>query len=42
MQSAFERDDALAMLELRSAATRTAALSPTTYAEHHSSDQHPA
>jgi len=42
MQSALERDDALAMLELRSAATRAAALSPTTCPEHHSSNQRPA
>ena len=42
MQSALERDDALAMLEPERAPTRAAALSPTTCPAQHSSDQHPA
>ena len=42
MQSAFERDAALAMLESGHTSTRAAALSPTTCGEHHSQDQHPA
>ena len=42
MQSALEREDALAMLEPERAPMRTAALSPTTCHEHHTSDLHPA
>jgi hypothetical protein len=42
MQSALERDEALAMLERAYTPTRTAALSPTTCPDQHNSDQHPA
>jgi len=40
MQSALEREAALAMLELGLTPTRAAALSPTTCHEHQRSDLH--
>ena len=42
MQSALEREAALAMLELGLTPTRAAALSPTTFPEYPSPNQHPA
>jgi len=42
MQSALERDDALAMLEPERTPTRAAAFSPTTCPRRDSSDQYPA
>ncbi len=42
MQSALERDQVLALLEAGCTPKRTAALSPTTCAEHQRSDLHAA